>query len=272
MSTSVSPEMLELKTRLKQTWEDGDFSQVAKHIEAEAKAFVDRLNVGPGAKVLDVACGSGNSAIEFAADGAEVTGLDLASNLLEVAAQRAKAAGLDLRLDQGDAEDLPYEDNSFDLVATMYGAMFAPRPEVVASELVRVCRPGGRVAMANWTPDGFAGQMFKVASRYLTPPNMPAPAQWGVEDVVRQRFGDSFSDLKMTKRMADMSFEFPPKDVVALFRKYFGPVKRAFEKLEGEQAESYRKDLEEVWTQHNTAPEGKTLVKSEYLEVVGVKK
>jgi ubiquinone/menaquinone biosynthesis C-methylase UbiE len=134
MSTSVSPEMLELKTRLKQTWEDGDFSQVAKHIEAEAKAFVDRLNVGPGAKILDVACGSGNSAIEFAAAGAEVTGLDLASNLLEVAAQRAKDAGLDLRLDQGDAEDLPYEDNSFDLVATMYGAMFAPRPEVVASD------------------------------------------------------------------------------------------------------------------------------------------
>jgi ubiquinone/menaquinone biosynthesis C-methylase UbiE len=118
-----------------------------------------------GERVLDVACGSGNLAIEAAKAGADVTGIDIAANLIEAAKKRAAAEGLDIKFEEGDAEALPYEDNSFDTVVTMYGAMFAPRPDVTASELLRVTKPGGRIAMANWTPEGFAGQMFKISAQ-----------------------------------------------------------------------------------------------------------
>jgi ubiquinone/menaquinone biosynthesis C-methylase UbiE len=202
MSTAVSPEMETLKTKLKTTWEAGDFSEVAKHIETVAEQFVERLNIQPGMKVLDVACGSGNLAIIAAQKGADVTGIDIADNLIDAAKKRAETAGLDIKFEVGDAEAMPYEDNSFDLVMTMFGAMFAPRPEVAASELVRVCKPGGTIAMANWTPDSHAGQMFKLSGKYIPPPPMPAPVLWGVPEEVAKRFGDSVTDLKTTPRLA----------------------------------------------------------------------
>src|SRR5688500_11807624 len=214
MTTAVSPEMETLKTKLKTTWEAGDFSEVAKHIETTAEAFVERLNIQPGMRVLDVACGSGNLAIIAAQKGAEVTGIDIADNLIDTAIKRAAAAGLGIKFEVGDAEAMPYEDNSFDVVMTMFGAMFAPRPEVAASELVRVCKPGGTIAMANWTPTGHAGQMFKLSSKYIPPPPMPSPVLWGVPDEVASRFRDKFSDLTMTPRMADMTFAFGPAEVV----------------------------------------------------------
>lgn len=272
MSGAVSPEMETLKSRLRATWEAGDFSQVAKHIEKVAEDFVERLDIKPGMKVLDVACGSGNLAVVAAGKGADVTGVDIAENTLEAARKRAEAEGLKIKFEQGDAEDLPYEDNSFDLVMTMFGAMFAPRPEIVAAELVRVCKPGGRIAMANWTPDGFAGQMFKVGGKYLPPPNMPPPVQWGVPEIVEQRFGDRVTDLQMNKRLADMDFEYSPAEVVEHFRTYFGPTVMAFKAVPPEKHEDLRQDLESLWTQNNTATDGKTLVKGEYLEVVATKK
>src|SRR6187455_1649381 len=198
MSTALSPEFDALKSRLKSTWMAGDFSQIAKAIESTAEAFVERLNIQPGMKVLDVACGSGNVAVIAAQKGADVTGIDIADNLIEAAKKRAEAAGLNIKFEVGDAEALPYDDNSFDVVMTMFGAMFAPRPEVVASELIRVCKPGGTIAMANWSPNGHAGQMFKLSAKYLPPPPMPAPVLWGVPEEVTKRFGDRVSDLTMT--------------------------------------------------------------------------
>ncbi|MEO8647529.1 MAG: class I SAM-dependent methyltransferase, partial [Acidobacteriota bacterium] len=186
MSTAPTPEMETLKTKLKTTWEAGDFSEVAKHIETAAEEFVDRLDIKSGMRVLDVACGSGNLAVAAAAKGADVTGIDIADNLVEAARKRASDAGLDIKFEQGDAEDLPYEDDSFDLVITMFGAMFAPRPDIVADELIRVCKPGGTIGMANWTPAGFPGQMFKLATKYLPPPNMPPPVLWGVPETVSE--------------------------------------------------------------------------------------
>ena len=175
MGTAVTQEMADLKTRLRSTWEAGDFAEVAKHIGATAEDFVARLDIKPGMKVLDVACGSGNLALVAAAKGADVTGLDIAENLIATAKKRAEEAGLDIKFDHGDAEAMPYEDNSFDLVMTMFGAMFAPRPDVVVSELSRVCRSGGVIAMVNWTPDGFIGQMFKTTGRHVSPPaSMPS--------------------------------------------------------------------------------------------------
>jgi ubiquinone/menaquinone biosynthesis C-methylase UbiE len=149
----MKPEMETLKTRLKSMWMAGDFGQIAKQIQASADQFISRLALKPGDQVLDVACGTGNTAIPAARAGATVTGSDIATNLLEQARARAAAEGLTIKFEEGDAENLPYSDNAFDVVVTMYGAMFAPRPELVAAELVRVCRPGGRIAMANWTPE-----------------------------------------------------------------------------------------------------------------------
>lgn len=272
MSEAVSPEMDSLKSRLKTIWEAGDFSEVAKHIETVAEQFVDRLNIMPGMKVLDVACGSGNLAIVAAQKGADVSGIDIAENLIEAAERRAAAAGLDIAFEQGDAEAMPYADNSFDVVMTMFGAMFAPRPEVTAAELIRVCRPGGVIAMANWTPDGHAGRMFKLAGKYLPPPPMPPPVLWGVPETVAERLGDRVTDLTMTPRLADMIFEYGPADVVEHFRRFFGPTVMAFRAIPEDQHEAYRNDLEALWNENNIADDGTTHAKSEFLEVKARKK
>jgi len=196
MSTT-QPEMESLKAKLKAVWMSGDFGEVAKHIEAGAEDFIARLALKPGVRLLDVACGSGNQSIPAAQAGAIVTGVDIAPNLLEQARARSASEGLSIQFDEGDAEKLPYDDAAFDVVVSMFGAMFAPRPELVASELVRVCRPGGKIVMANWTPEGFIGQMFKVTGKHVPPPpNMPSPVKWGDEATVRQRFGDSVSEIK----------------------------------------------------------------------------
>ena len=272
MTTAVSPEMETLKTKLKTTWEAGDFAEIAKLIETTAEGFVDRLNIQPGTKVLDVACGSGNLAVVAAKKGADVTGIDIADNLVEAAKRRAEAEGVDIKFEQGDAEAMPYEDNSFDVVMTMFGAMFAPRPDVAASELIRVCKPGGTIAMANWTPGGHAGRMFKLATKYVPPPDMPSPVLWGVPETVAERFGDRVTDLKMTPTMADFTSDRTPEGVVELFRNYFGPTVMAFKAIPEENHGDYQGDLEALWNENNTATDGTTAVKGEFLEVVAKKR
>ncbi len=270
--TQTSTEFEALKTRLKGMWSAGDFSEVAKHIETTAEAFVNRLDIQPGIKVLDVACGSGNLAVIAAQKRAEVTGIDIADNLIEAAKKRAADKGLNIKFEQGDAEAMPYADNSFDLVMTMFGAMFAPRPDVTAGELIRVCKPGGTIAMANWTPTGFAGQMFKLSTKYIPPPDMLPPVLWGVEENVKERFGDRVANLTMTPRLADMVFEYGPPEVVEHFRTYFGPTVMAFKAIDPSHHEELRQDMEDLWTANNTKTDGTTHVKGEYLEVIATKK
>ena len=271
MST-INPEMESLKTRLKAMWMAGDFGQVAKHIETGAEEFIARLALEPGVRLLDVACGSGNLAIPAARAGAVVTGVDIATNLLEQARARAESESLTIQFDEGDAESLPYGDAAFDVVVSMYGAMFAPRPELVAAELVRVCRPGGRIAMANWTPDGFIGQMFKVTGKYVPPPpDMPSPLKWGDEETVRGRLREGIADLKLTRRMCQFRYPFPPAEVVEFFRAYYGPTQRAFGALDGDGQAALRKELERLWSEHNQAADNTTHVEGEYLEVIATK-
>ena len=272
MNTESGQEMQALKTRLKTTWEAGDFSKVAEHIEAAAQDFVDRLDLKPGMKVLDVACGSGNLAIFAAETGADVTGLDIAANLIEAAGRRAAAHGVTPKLDVGDAEAMPYPDNSFDVVATMYGAMFCPRPEVAASELIRVCKPGGTITMANWTPTSFVGQMFKIGASYLPPSGMPPPGLWGVPETIAERLGDRVTDLTITPRIADMTFDIPPAGVVELFKTYFGPTIMAFKAMSEDDRERCTADLVAHWEANNVGDPGKTMTKSEFLDVRAIKK
>lgn len=271
-STEMTTEMQALKSKLRGMWIAGDFGEIAKSIETGADEFVARLDLRPGMRVLDVACGTGNLAIPAAKAGADVTGIDIAPNLIEQAQKRAAAEGLNAVFEVGDAEALPYADGSFDIVMTMFGAMFAPRPDVTAAELIRVCRGGGLIAMANWTPEAFTGQMFKTNAKHVPPPpGMPSPILWGTEDAVRERLADGISDLQMTRQKILFNYPFGPAEVVEHFRTYFGPTQKAFESLDAEGQNALRSDLEHLWTEHNQASDGSTLVESEYLEVRAVR-
>jgi len=250
----------------------GDFGQIARYSAPEAEIFVQRLPIASGMRVLDVACGTGNLAIPAARKGAHVTGIDIASNLLGQAKERAEAEGVRATFEEGDAEQLPYGDSEFDLVMSMFGAMFAPRPDRVASEMLRVCRTAGMIAMANWTPDGFAGKLFALTSRYIPPPQgVPPPALWGDGATVRQRFGDGVSSLKMELRPFAMKFSFPPQATVQFFCEYFGPTRVAYARLDENARRGYTRDLETLWEERNEAKDGTTLVSGQYLEVVAIK-
>jgi len=271
-ATEITPEMQALKGRMKSTWEAGDFGIIAKSIEQGGRDFISRLSITPGMRVLDVACGTGNTALPEARTGADVTGIDIAANLIDQARANAAAEGLNVNFEVGDAEDMPYEDGSFDMVTTMFGAMFAPRPDVTASELKRVCKTGGLIAMGNWTPQGFAGQMFKIGGQHVPPPpGIAPPVMWGDEETVKQRFAEGISDLKMERIKIMFHFDMPPAEVVEHFRKYFGPTNVAFSKLDEAGQAALRHDLVELWTANNRASDGKTQVESEYLEVRAVK-
>ena len=250
---TIASDLAELKSRMKSTWMAGDFGQIANFTAPEAENFVGRLGILAGAKVLDVACGTGNTAIPAAKTGASVTGVDIATNLLEQARKRAAAEHLAIRFEEGDAEELPYDDGTFDVVLTMFGAMFAPRPERVAAELIRVCKPGGLIAMANWTPQGFVGKSFQLTAKMVPPPPVPPPVLWGDETVVRQRLGTGASSVT--------------REVVDFFRRYFGPTQTTFSRLDPPGQAAMAAQLESLWIEHNTASDGTTVVDAEYLEV-----
>lgn len=264
-------ELENLKTKLFAVWTAGDFGEIARSYESGAKDFVENLNLQPGTLVLDVACGTGNVSLPAALSGADVTGVDLAPNLIEQAHANAEKAGLKIKFDVGDAESLPYDEAGFDAVITMFGAMFAPRPEIVAAELKRVCRSGGTIAMANWTPTGFIGQMLKLTGKHVMPPNMPSPVLWGDEATVEERFKDGISGLIMTRHNIVFNFPFSPVEVVEHFRKFYGPTQKAFAALGEEEQSLFRRDLENLWTEHNQKEDGTTRIESEYLEVLAVR-
>ena len=253
---------------MKAAWMAGDFGQIANYISDESERFVGRVGVKPGIRLLDVACGTGNSAIPAARAGAQVTGVDIATNLLEQARQRAAAEQLNIRFDEGDAEDLPYADQSFDAVFTMFGAMFAPRPERVAAELLRVCKPGGMIAMANWTPQSFVAKATQVTAKMVPPPpGVPPPVLWGDAATVRQRLGHGTTHLQCSPVKVKMAYPFAPKETVDFFRRCFGPTQTAFSRLDAAGQVTLAAQLEALWTEHNTATDGTTAVEAEYLEV-----
>jgi SAM-dependent methyltransferase len=261
----------QLKVRLKSTWMTGDYDVFARFMEKDAEVFYQRLGITPGTRLLDVGCGAGQLALIAARAGAVVTGCDIATNWLERARTRAAAEGLNITFEEGDAEALPYQDAQFDAVTSMFGAMFAPRPELVAAELTRVCRPGGTIAMANWTPAGFIGQMFKIIAKHIAPSGMPSPALWGDEATVRDRFRDGIAELKLTPRLYRFEYPFSPDAVVEFFRVNYGPMTRAFASLDSNGQRSLRSDLVRLWAEHNTAAGDTTLVAAEYLEVVATR-
>jgi SAM-dependent methyltransferase len=271
-TAEMTPEMAALKTKLKATWESGDYGHFATYMVPGAMEFLSRITIEPGMRILDVACGAGQTALPMARAGAKVTGVDLAANLVEQARARAQAEMLDAHFDEGDAESLPYEDASFDMVISLIGAMFAPRPELVAAELKRVCKPGGKIIMGNWTPSGFVGKMFKIISKHVPPSTlMTPPVLWGDEDTARARFTDGISRLKLNRRLYPFQYPFAPADVVEFFRTYYGPANKAFATLDAEHQIALRQDLDTLWTENNQAKDGTTYVVSDYLEIVATR-
>jgi len=269
--TSMTAEMQSLKSSLKEIWSSGNFARIATDLEVGAGEFLSRIPLVPGTRVLDVACGSGQVALQLARAGAQVTGLDIAPNLIAQARARAAEQGIDVRFDEGDAEDLPYEDGSFDVVSSIFGAMFAPRPGRVAAEMWRVCRPGGRIIMGNWTPEGFIGEMFRTVAKHNPPPaGMPSPLLWGKANVVRERLGEGAAELRIEKRLFPFRYSLTPAGVVDHFRTYFGPILKAFGKLDEAGQEALRRDLEALWAR-GLSPDGTIRVGAEYLEVVAVR-
>jgi SAM-dependent methyltransferase len=269
----IAPEMSALKTRLKAIWESGDYGVFATYLEKGALEFFERLDLPRGIRLLDVGCGAGQLSLPAARQGIQVTGLDLAANLVRQAATRAAGEGLAIPFDEGDAEDLPYPDASFDVVMSLIGSMFAPRPELVASEMLRVCRPGGRIIMGNWTPAGHIGEMFKTIGKHVAPPpNFPSPLLWGDEATCRQRLGAGVQDLKITRHLYPFEYPFAPAQVVDFFIEYYGPTRRAYGSLNATGQAALHEDLTALWTRNNRATDGKTRVLSEYIEVIGTRR
>jgi SAM-dependent methyltransferase len=269
------PTIDEIKSNMRSTWMAGDFGVIARNISGDAEAFIARLAIPAGSRVLDIACGTGNTAIPLARRGCIVTGVDIAPNLLVQARERAAAEGLSIAFDEGDAEALPYADASFDAVTTMFGAMFAPRPELVASEITRVLKPGGRLAMANWNPASFSGQMFKVGGKHAPPPpGIAPPVLWGDDATVRDRLVAGFTNIQTELISLDFDLPMDPAGTVAHFRQYFGPTQVAFSRLDAPGQSALAADLTALWSGANVAPDPTThtLIRNEYLQVTATRK
>jgi SAM-dependent methyltransferase len=273
VATPANTESDPLNDRVRATWTAGDFGRIAKGYERGAGEFITRLGLRSGERVLDVASGTGNLALPAARAGASVTGIDIAANLIAQAEARAAAEQLPIDFEVGNAEHLPYEDGTFQTVVTMFGAMFAARPDRAAAEMLRVTRSGGRIAMASWTPTGFIGEMLKTTVRYVPPPaGVPSPLLWGTEESVRSRLESGTASLAFTRRLITFEYPFGPEQVVNEFRLWYGPTLRAFAALDEAGRDALRRDLETLWTEHNRAKDGTTRVESEYLEVIAVVK
>jgi SAM-dependent methyltransferase len=268
----MTSDITALKARLKATWMAGDFGHFATYMHSGEMEFYPALGIERGMRVLDVGCGSGPLSLRAGKDGAQVTAVDIATNLIEQGRAAAAKAGLAVDFQEGDAEALAFPDASFDRVFSLFGAMFAPRPELVAAELTRVCRPGGRIVMGNWSPTGFVGEMFRTVGRHVPPPpGIPPFALWGDEKTVEERLGPRVKELRTKRRMFPFRYPFPPAGVVDLFITYFGPTNRGYASLDPERQKAFRADLERHWTSGNRATDGTTSVDAEFLEVQAVK-
>lgn len=273
--TPAIPNLETVKAKQKATWESGDFGRIALTIEHIAEEFMARLPLRRGERMLDVACGTGNLALIAARQGCEVQGIDIAGNLIEQARVRAAKEGLKIDFKEADAEAVPFPRLRFDRVVSMFGVMFAPRPEVAVTEMRRVTRPGGQIALVNWTPEGFLGKMFQIFKGHLPPPpaGVPSPMTWGDEAMVIERLQSGFTGIRLTRRIARMRYPFPPAETVEFFRQYYGPTLKAFASLDANAQAALRQDLVELQTTHNLAPTSDTTeVAAEYLEVVATRK
>lgn len=265
------PDFEAITRRQQQVWSAGDFARIGVGAVIVAELLCEAVDVHPGERVLDVAAGSGNTALAAARRWGEVTASDFVEGLLVTARRRAETEGLPLETKLADAQALPFPDASFDVVLSTFGAMFAPDQERTAAELARVCRPRGRIGMANWGPDGFAAELFRTTAAHVPPPPGLRPAtEWGTQARLEELFGDRISELRLNRRQ--LVIRYPSVEfALEYFRTWFGPTKVAFETLDDAGRESLAADLTAMWAKHNQAGDGTLIVPADYLEVVAVR-
>jgi SAM-dependent methyltransferase len=253
-------------------WSSGDYHAVAARIMPIAERLVEAADLPAGARVLDVAAGSGNAALAAARCGCAVTGLDYVPELLERGRVRAAAEGLPVDFVAGDAEKLPYPDGAFDAVLSCVGVMFAPDQERAAAELVRVCRPGGTIALANWTPASFVGGIFRTVGKHVPPPpGVKAPGLWGTRQRLEELLGGSLSELSVTERSYVFRFR-SAAEFTDFFRVNYGPVRKAFEALDEAGQRQLQADLTALAVEFDRGPGPSVAMPSAYLEVVATRR
>lgn len=266
------PDLAEIKERQQKAWASGDYAVFGAALLIMSELLCEAVDLRPGQKVLDVATGSGNTALATARRYGEVTGIDYVPALLERGRERAVAERLEVAFQEGDAESIPFPDTSFDVVLSTVGVMFAPDQEKAARELLRVCRPGGKIGLASWTPESFAAEMPRVFAQYVPPPpGLESPSRWGAEEHVRELLGDGIGELRTTWR----SFVFRYRSVrhyLETLKTHLGPTRQAFESLNPAERESLEGDLAALVDRFNRSGDGTMVVPSEYLEVVAVKR
>ena len=275
MSTTqtTSPDLKAVKAKQRTMWASGDYSAVAAKIAVMAEDMVQAAGLRAGERVLDVATGSGNAAIAAARNGCEVTGVDYVPELLERARARAAAEGLAVTFAEADAEDLPYPDGEFDAVTSSVGVMFAPDQERAAAELARVCRPGGMIAMVNWTPTGFTGGLLRTVGKHVPPPpGVRPPTLWGTEERLRELLGDAVSDLRVTRREFVLRFQ-SVEDFTRFYLDKYGPTHKAFAALDDHGREALRADIVELVHSYDRLGDDDTAVAitAEYLQAVSTR-
>ena len=272
MMTPVTdlPDLGALKTKQKATWASGDYAVVGTTLQIVGENLCEAMDLHSGQRVLDVAAGNGNATLAAARRWCDVTSTDYVPALLERGRQRAEADGYKVDFQEADAENLPFEDGSFDAVLSTFGVMFTPNQERAAEEMLRVCKSGGKIGLANWTPSGFVGQIFKTIGKHLPPPaGVKPPALWGTEARLRELFGEG-ATIQTSKR--DFVFRYrSPEHFLEVFRAYYGPIHKAFLALDAAGQTALHDDFMALTGRMNRATGGTLAVPSEYLEVVVVK-
>ncbi len=272
LAHTIGPDLKRIKNVQRETWASGDYAVIGRSLQIVGETLCEAVDVRGGEDVLDVAAGNGNASLAAARRWANVTASDYVPSLLAGTRRRAAADGLDLQIREADAENLPFGDESFDVVLSVFGAMFAPDQERTAAEMLRVCRRGGRVALANWTPEGFIGEMFRVVGRHVPPPaGLKSPAMWGTEARLAELFPEEVADLRVTRRHFVFRYR-SPAHFLEIFRAYYGPVLRAFAALPREGQGQLERDLLAFLAARNVALDGTFVAPGEYLEVVATRR
>ena len=261
-----------LKARQHGAWSSGDYAVVGTTLQIVGEQLCEALDIRSGQRVLDVAAGNGNVTLAAARRWCDVVSTDYVPSLLERGRLRAAAEGLSVQFKEADAEALSFGDAVFDVVVSTFGVMFTPNQDVAAAELLRVCKSGGKIGLANWTPEGFIGQVFKTLGKYLPPPaGAKSPALWGTEPRIREMFGPSASSVKAERR--NFAFRYrSPEHFLDVFKSYYGPMLKAFAALDAANQQGLRDDLLALIARMNRAEDGTMIVPSEYLEIVIIKR
>jgi len=268
MTTLTTPDYTAIKAKQNATWGSGDYAVVGSTLQISGESLAETMNLRPGSRILDVAAGNGNATLAFARRWHEVVSTDYVETLLEKGRARAKAEGHTVQFQVADAENLPFATNEFDAVVSTFGVMFTPNQNKAASELMRVCRSGGKVGMANWTHDSFIGELFKVIGRHISPPaGTYSPARWGDADWIETTFNATASNIQIEPRSFDFLY-ISPEHFLDVFRTWYGPTLKAFQALDEAGQRALAHDILDLVGRFNLAKDGTMRVPSAYNEVI----